>query len=84
MVLRYLQNQREEALSLLNQSEETIRERHGDESERRLIVTYGDMAWLKYHAGDFAQSQSYCQKVEDMLVCTPIRSNVIDHMLLNL
>uniref|UniRef100_A0A3P9B0L8 Interferon-induced protein with tetratricopeptide repeats 5 n=1 Tax=Maylandia zebra TaxID=106582 RepID=A0A3P9B0L8_9CICH len=42
-------NQREEALSLLNQSEETIRERHGDESERRLIVTYGDMAWLKYH-----------------------------------
>uniref|UniRef100_A0A3P9AYN6 Interferon-induced protein with tetratricopeptide repeats 5 n=1 Tax=Maylandia zebra TaxID=106582 RepID=A0A3P9AYN6_9CICH len=38
-----------EALSLLNQSEETIRERHGDESERRLIVTYGDMAWLKYH-----------------------------------
>uniref|UniRef100_A0A3P9AZD6 Interferon-induced protein with tetratricopeptide repeats 5 n=1 Tax=Maylandia zebra TaxID=106582 RepID=A0A3P9AZD6_9CICH len=74
--LKYLQNQREEALSLLNQSEETIRERHGDESERRLIVTYGDMAWLKYHAGDFAQSQSYCKKVEDILVCTPIRSNV--------
>uniref|UniRef100_A0A3Q4M9C3 Uncharacterized protein n=1 Tax=Neolamprologus brichardi TaxID=32507 RepID=A0A3Q4M9C3_NEOBR len=65
---QYLQDQREEALSLLNQSEETIRERHGDESERRLIVTYGDMAWLKYHAGDFAQSQSYCQKVEDILV----------------
>ncbi|CAI5660485.1 unnamed protein product [Oreochromis niloticus] len=25
------------------------------------------MAWLKYHAGDFAQSQSYCQRVEDIL-----------------
>ncbi|XP_005753904.1 interferon-induced protein with tetratricopeptide repeats 5-like [Pundamilia nyererei] len=75
MVLRYLQSQREEALSLLNQSEETIRERHGDESERRLIVTYGDMAWLKYHAGDFAQSQSYCQKVEDMLVKYPTGSS---------
>uniref|UniRef100_I3KMR2 Uncharacterized protein n=1 Tax=Oreochromis niloticus TaxID=8128 RepID=I3KMR2_ORENI len=34
-------------------SEETIRESYGDESERRLIVTYGDMAWLKYHDGDF-------------------------------
>uniref|UniRef100_A0A3Q4GDL3 Uncharacterized protein n=1 Tax=Neolamprologus brichardi TaxID=32507 RepID=A0A3Q4GDL3_NEOBR len=75
--VRYLQDQREEALSLLNQSEETIRERHGDESEKRLIVTYGDMAWLKYHDGDFAQSQSYCQKVEDILVCTPIRSNIM-------
>ncbi|KAL4008200.1 hypothetical protein ACER0C_002052 [Sarotherodon galilaeus] len=72
---RYLQDQREEALTLLNQSEETIRERYGDESERRLIVTYGDMAWLKYHAGDFAQSQSYCQRVEDILVKYPTGSS---------
>ncbi|KAL4008202.1 hypothetical protein ACER0C_002054 [Sarotherodon galilaeus] len=73
--VRYLQDQREEALSLLNQSEETIRERHGDESEKRLIVTYGDMAWLKYHDGDFAQSQSYCQRVEDILVKYPTGSS---------
>uniref|UniRef100_A0A3Q4GN49 Uncharacterized protein n=1 Tax=Neolamprologus brichardi TaxID=32507 RepID=A0A3Q4GN49_NEOBR len=58
----YLQDQREEALSLLNQSEETIRESYGDESERRLIVTYGDMAWLKYHDGDFERSKNYCQR----------------------
>uniref|UniRef100_A0AAZ1Y5L5 Uncharacterized protein n=1 Tax=Oreochromis aureus TaxID=47969 RepID=A0AAZ1Y5L5_OREAU len=30
-------------------------ESYGDESERRLIVTYGDMAWLKYHDGDFVK-----------------------------
>ncbi|XP_039463075.1 interferon-induced protein with tetratricopeptide repeats 1-like isoform X1 [Oreochromis aureus] len=72
---RYLQDQREEALTLLNQSEETIRESYGDESERRLIVTYGDMAWLKYHDGDFAQSQSYCQRVEDILVKYPTGSS---------
>ncbi|XP_026019074.1 interferon-induced protein with tetratricopeptide repeats 5-like [Astatotilapia calliptera] len=72
---RYLQDQREEALSLLNQSEKTIRERYGDESEKRLIVTYGDMAWLKYHDGDFAQSQSYCQRVEDILVKYPTGSS---------
>uniref|UniRef100_A0A3P9B151 Interferon-induced protein with tetratricopeptide repeats 5 n=1 Tax=Maylandia zebra TaxID=106582 RepID=A0A3P9B151_9CICH len=45
-------------------------ERYGDESEKRLIVTYGDMAWLKYHDGDFAQSQSYCQRIEDILYPT--------------
>ncbi|KAL4008209.1 hypothetical protein ACER0C_002061 [Sarotherodon galilaeus] len=73
--VRYLQDQQEEALSLLNQSEETIRESYGDESERRLIVTYGDMAWLKYHDGDFAQSQSYCQRVEDILVKYPTGSS---------
>uniref|UniRef100_A0A3Q0SGL0 Uncharacterized protein n=1 Tax=Amphilophus citrinellus TaxID=61819 RepID=A0A3Q0SGL0_AMPCI len=61
-VTRYLQDQPEEALSLLNQSEETILEWYGDESERRLIVTYGDMAWLKYHTRDYTQSQSYCQR----------------------
>ncbi|XP_039463201.1 interferon-induced protein with tetratricopeptide repeats 5-like isoform X1 [Oreochromis aureus] len=73
--VRYLQDQREKALSLLNQSEETIRESYGDESERRLIVTYGDMAWLKYHDRDFAQSQSYCQRVEDILVKYPTGSS---------
>uniref|UniRef100_A0A3P8QQJ0 Uncharacterized protein n=1 Tax=Astatotilapia calliptera TaxID=8154 RepID=A0A3P8QQJ0_ASTCA len=73
--VRYLQDQREEALSLLNQSEKTIRESYGDESEKRLIVTYGDMAWLKYHDGDFAQSQSYCQRVEDILVKYPTGSS---------
>uniref|UniRef100_A0A668TS31 Uncharacterized protein n=1 Tax=Oreochromis aureus TaxID=47969 RepID=A0A668TS31_OREAU len=62
LVLRHLQDQQEEALSLLNQSEKTIRKSYGDESEKRLIVTYGDMAWLKYHHEDFAQSQSYCQR----------------------
>ncbi|XP_030610997.1 interferon-induced protein with tetratricopeptide repeats 5-like isoform X2 [Archocentrus centrarchus] len=66
--VRYLQDQQEEALSLLNQSEETILEWYGDESERRLIVTYGDMAWLKYHTRDYTQSQSYCQRVEDLLL----------------
>ncbi|XP_039463223.1 interferon-induced protein with tetratricopeptide repeats 5-like [Oreochromis aureus] len=33
------------------------------------------MAWLKYHDGDFAQSQSYCQRVEDILVKYPTGSS---------
>uniref|UniRef100_A0A3Q0S964 Uncharacterized protein n=1 Tax=Amphilophus citrinellus TaxID=61819 RepID=A0A3Q0S964_AMPCI len=54
-------DQQEEALSHLNQSEETITERYADESERRLIVTYGDMAWLKYHTGDYTHFLLFLQ-----------------------
>ncbi|XP_041830675.1 uncharacterized protein LOC121632924 [Melanotaenia boesemani] len=70
--VRYLQGQPEEALSLLTQSEQTTKECYGEENERRLIVTYGDLAWLKYHTGDYQQSQSYWQKVQDILVCTQL------------
>uniref|UniRef100_A0A3Q4IBR0 Interferon-induced protein with tetratricopeptide repeats 5-like n=1 Tax=Neolamprologus brichardi TaxID=32507 RepID=A0A3Q4IBR0_NEOBR len=66
-ILRYLQGKPEEALSLLTESEEKTRECYGRESELRLIVTYGDLAWLKYHTEDYEQSQTYCQRVEDIL-----------------
>lgn len=69
--VRYLQGKPEEALSLLTESEEKTRECYGQESELRLIVTYGDLAWLKYHTEDYAQSQTYCQRVEDILVNHP-------------
>lgn len=68
--LRYLQGRPEEAASLLSQSEQKTRECYGEESERRLVVTYGDVAWLKYHTGDVTLSQSYCQRVHDVLVRT--------------
>uniref|UniRef100_A0A3P8Q1I9 Uncharacterized protein n=1 Tax=Astatotilapia calliptera TaxID=8154 RepID=A0A3P8Q1I9_ASTCA len=69
--VRYLQGKPEEALSLLTESEEKTRECYGQESELRLIVTYGDLAWLKYHTEDYVQSQTYCQRVEDILVNHP-------------
>ncbi|XP_047464809.1 interferon-induced protein with tetratricopeptide repeats 5-like isoform X2 [Mugil cephalus] len=72
--VRYLQGKPDEALSLLSQSEEETRECYGEDCERRLIVTYGDMAWLKYHTGDSTQSQSYCQRVEDILEKNPADS----------
>lgn len=68
-IFRYLQGKPEEALSLLTESEEKTRECYGQESELRLIVTYGDLAWLKYHTEDYVQSQTYCQRVEDILAC---------------
>uniref|UniRef100_A0A3Q4I5H7 Interferon-induced protein with tetratricopeptide repeats 5-like n=1 Tax=Neolamprologus brichardi TaxID=32507 RepID=A0A3Q4I5H7_NEOBR len=63
--VRYLQGKPEEALSLLTESEEKTRECYGRESELRLIVTYGDLAWLKYHTEDYEQSQTYFDKCSD-------------------
>ncbi|KAM6897545.1 interferon-induced protein with tetratricopeptide repeats 5-like [Xenentodon cancila] len=77
--VRYLQGQLEEALSLLNQSEQKTRECYGEESEQRLIVTYGDLAWLKYHIGDHEQAETYCQKVEDILEKHPTDSSTVLH-----
>uniref|UniRef100_A0A3Q1IQL1 Uncharacterized protein n=1 Tax=Anabas testudineus TaxID=64144 RepID=A0A3Q1IQL1_ANATE len=64
-VLRYLQGRPEEAESILSQSEEKIRECYGEKSDLRLIVMYGDLAWLKYHRGDYTQSQNYYKRVQD-------------------
>ncbi|KAM7381025.1 hypothetical protein PAMA_012049 [Pampus argenteus] len=75
--VRYLQGRPEEAVSLLNQSEEKTREYFGEESERRLIVVYGDLAWLNYHTGDYTQSHAYCQRVENILVKHPTSSSVL-------
>ncbi|XP_053197798.1 interferon-induced protein with tetratricopeptide repeats 5-like [Scomber japonicus] len=72
--VRYHQLRPEEAESLLNQSEEMTRECFGEESERRLVVTYGDLAWLKYHTGDYTQAPQYCQRVEDILEKYPTGS----------
>uniref|UniRef100_A0A3B3C9L0 Interferon-induced protein with tetratricopeptide repeats 10 n=1 Tax=Oryzias melastigma TaxID=30732 RepID=A0A3B3C9L0_ORYME len=58
-----------EALELLNQSETKTREVYDD--ERRFIVMYGDMAWLKYHTEDLEEAQRLCQRVEDILVRHP-------------
>ncbi|XP_070707968.1 interferon-induced protein with tetratricopeptide repeats 5-like [Pempheris klunzingeri] len=75
----FLQERRQEAASLLSQSEKTTRECYGVDSERRLIVTYGDLAWLKYHTGDYTQSQSYCQMVDDILLKYPTGSSTDLH-----
>ncbi|XP_051272991.1 interferon-induced protein with tetratricopeptide repeats 5 isoform X2 [Dicentrarchus labrax] len=77
--VRYLQDRKEEAVALLNQSEEKTRECFTEDSERRLIVTYGDLAWLKYQTGDYTQSQIYCKRVDDILAKYPTGSSTVLH-----
>ncbi|KAM9425095.1 interferon-induced protein with tetratricopeptide repeats 10 isoform 2-T2 [Pholidichthys leucotaenia] len=64
--VRFLQGQPDDAESLLIQSEEMIEEVYGMENQR-FVVIYGDRAWLKYHAKDYSQSETYCQRVQDIL-----------------
>uniref|UniRef100_A0A3B5Q750 Interferon-induced protein with tetratricopeptide repeats 5-like n=1 Tax=Xiphophorus maculatus TaxID=8083 RepID=A0A3B5Q750_XIPMA len=56
--VRYLQNRPDEALKQLLKSQQTTEEVYGEDSERRLIVTYGDLAWLNYHTGNFTNSSA--------------------------
>ncbi|XP_051795518.1 interferon-induced protein with tetratricopeptide repeats 5-like [Acanthochromis polyacanthus] len=73
--VRYLQVRPQEALALLSQSEDRTRECYGEDSERRLIVTYGDMAWMHYHHGDHKQAESYCSRVQHTLEKHPSGSS---------
>uniref|UniRef100_A0A3B5L2U4 Uncharacterized protein n=1 Tax=Xiphophorus couchianus TaxID=32473 RepID=A0A3B5L2U4_9TELE len=47
--------------------------------ERRLIVTYGDLAWLNYHTGNFTKSQTYYQRAQDILKKYPNSSSEVLH-----
>ncbi|XP_014328623.1 interferon-induced protein with tetratricopeptide repeats 5-like [Xiphophorus maculatus] len=77
--VRYLQNRPDEALKQLLKSQQTTEEVYGEDSERRLIVTYGDLAWLNYHTGNFTKSQTYYQRAQDILKKYPNSSSDVLH-----
>ncbi|XP_078060427.1 antiviral innate immune response effector IFIT1-like [Mustelus asterias] len=59
-----LQGNCEEAIQNLQEAEEILRENHEDEFEKRIIVTYGNRAWVNYHMGQLTEAQSYLDKLE--------------------
>ncbi|XP_078060423.1 antiviral innate immune response effector IFIT1-like isoform X2 [Mustelus asterias] len=59
-----LQGNREEAIQNLQEAEKILRENHEDEFEKRIIVTYGNRAWVNYHMGQLTEAQSYLDKLE--------------------
>ncbi|XP_062382819.1 interferon-induced protein with tetratricopeptide repeats 5-like isoform X1 [Sardina pilchardus] len=61
--VRYLQGFLDDALTNLLKSEEKGREYHGDDCERFLIVTYGNLAWLHYLRRSYSQCESYLEKL---------------------
>ncbi|XP_062382820.1 interferon-induced protein with tetratricopeptide repeats 5-like isoform X2 [Sardina pilchardus] len=61
--VRYLQGFLDDALTNLLKSEELTKEYNGDDCERFLIVTYGNLAWLHYHRRSYSQCESYLEKL---------------------
>ncbi|XP_075390520.1 antiviral innate immune response effector IFIT1-like [Tenrec ecaudatus] len=62
--VRHRKNQTEAALENLQKAEELIRQKHGDQSDVKSVVTWGNYAWVYYHLGRVAEAQTYLGKVE--------------------
>ncbi|XP_072095841.1 interferon-induced protein with tetratricopeptide repeats 1-like [Mobula birostris] len=65
-----LQGKCEEAIQHLKEAEKILRENHKDEFERRIIITYGNFAWVHYHMGQLTKAQTYLDKLE--MICKPL------------
>ncbi|XP_038678325.1 interferon-induced protein with tetratricopeptide repeats 5-like [Scyliorhinus canicula] len=59
-----LQGNCEEAIQNLKEAEKFLRENHEDEFDKRIIITYGNYAWVYYHMGQLTEAQSYLDKLE--------------------
>ncbi|XP_072335083.1 interferon-induced protein with tetratricopeptide repeats 5-like [Scyliorhinus torazame] len=59
-----LQGNCEEAIQNLSTAERILRENHADEFDKRIIITYGNYAWVYYHMGQLTEAQSYLDKLE--------------------
>ncbi|XP_038644591.1 interferon-induced protein with tetratricopeptide repeats 5-like, partial [Scyliorhinus canicula] len=59
-----LQGNCEEAIKNLKEAEKFLRENHEDEFDKRIIITYGNYAWVYYHMGQLTEAQSYLDKLE--------------------
>ncbi|XP_063077011.1 interferon-induced protein with tetratricopeptide repeats 5-like [Engraulis encrasicolus] len=77
--VRYLQGSSDDAIANLVQSEELVREHHGEDYEQFLIVTYGNYAWLHYHRGEYPQCESYLEKLADIMQKFPTGSPTVLH-----
>lgn len=63
------------ALTNLQKSEELAKKYYGVDSDKFLIVTYGDLAWLYYHMGHFALVEDYLKLLNQ--ICMKLSSDEV-------
>ncbi|KAK3559438.1 hypothetical protein QTP86_013503 [Hemibagrus guttatus] len=63
--VKFLLGSNTEALSYFERSVELTKS-HGNECDKLLVVVYGDLAWLYYHMGNFAECKSYLNKLREI------------------
>ncbi|XP_066517963.1 interferon-induced protein with tetratricopeptide repeats 5 isoform X2 [Hoplias malabaricus] len=60
----YLYDDLQSALGNLLEAENIAKKYYGEYSDKFLIVTYGDLAWLWYHMKHFTVAEDYLRKVQ--------------------
>ncbi|XP_041517264.1 interferon-induced protein with tetratricopeptide repeats 1-like [Microtus oregoni] len=70
--VRHRKGQHEEALQSLREAEALARR---EQLGKKMLVTWGNCAWVHYHIGSLAEAQSYLDKVENACkdVANPFR-----------
>ncbi|XP_074011012.1 interferon-induced protein with tetratricopeptide repeats 5 [Numenius arquata] len=61
----HLKNLNEEALRNLQKAEEAAQKNPPDEMDCRILVTWGNYAWIYYHMKRYEEAQTYVSKVEN-------------------
>ncbi|KAA0725342.1 Interferon-induced protein with tetratricopeptide repeats 1 [Triplophysa tibetana] len=76
--VKYLLGSYEEALANLKKSEELTKDCYGDNCDERLIVTYGNFAWLHFHMKQYAECKRYLDKLKEIKEKkTPVSTSVL-------
>ncbi|KAI7796642.1 interferon-inducible protein IFI58 [Triplophysa rosa] len=64
--VKYLLGSYEEALTNLQKSVELTKDCYGDNCDERLIVTYGNFAWLHFHMKQYSECKSYLDRLKEI------------------
>ncbi|XP_055032764.2 interferon-induced protein with tetratricopeptide repeats 5 [Misgurnus anguillicaudatus] len=64
--VKYLLGSNEEALTNLKKSVELTKDFYGDNCDEKLIVTYGNFAWLHFYMKQYAECKSYLEKLKEI------------------
>ncbi|KAG7325233.1 hypothetical protein KOW79_011549 [Hemibagrus wyckioides] len=63
--VKFLLGSNTEAVSYFERSVELTKS-HGNDCDKLLVVVDGDLAWLYYHMGNFAECKSYLNKLSEI------------------
>ncbi|XP_072525715.1 uncharacterized protein [Salminus brasiliensis] len=66
--VRYLYGDLDKALTNLHKSEDFAKKYYGEDRDKFLMVTYGDLAWLQFHLENVSLAEDYLKKVDGISV----------------
>ncbi|XP_056109041.1 interferon-induced protein with tetratricopeptide repeats 5-like [Rhinichthys klamathensis goyatoka] len=79
--LEFLLEHKEGALTHLLKSETLIKENPGENCDKTLIVTYGNLAWINYHMKNYSECESYLMKLQKINETFPTQSSSVPEVL---